>query len=39
MAETRKRTVKNGCRAIDPVNSVDETKLGFIDGWRQGILW
>lgn len=37
MAETRKRTVKS--RTIDPVNSVDETKLGFIDSWGQGVLW
>lgn len=39
MTETRERIVKNRCRAIHPVNSVDETKLEFIDGWRQEILW
>lgn len=39
MAETKKRIVKNWYRTIDPVNSLDETKLEFIDGWRQGILW
>ncbi len=39
MAETEKRIVKNWCRTIDPVNSIDETMYEFIDGWRQEILW
>lgn len=41
MAETRKRIVKNGNRTIVPVpvNSIYETKLEFVDDWRQEILW
>lgn len=39
MAETKKRIVKSGYRTIDPVNSVNETKLEFIDSWRQEALW
>lgn len=39
MAETKKRIVKSGYRTIYPVNSVNETKLEFIDSWRQEALW
>lgn len=28
MAETRKRITKHGCRAIDPVNSINEKEIG-----------
>lgn len=39
MANTKGIIIKNEYMTIDLINSANETKLEFVDGWRQEILW